>query len=71
MQSSPGTGMSHLTRPGEILFAPYLLSCDLKLRIFYIHCQAITVYAERDPAAINWAAAGAKYVLLQLAYLGS
>ena len=26
-------------------------------------CQAITVYAERDPAAINWAAAGAKYVL--------
>ena len=30
------------------------------------HCQAITVYAERDPAAINWAAAGAKYVLQQL-----
>jgi len=25
--------------------------------------QAITVYAERDPAAINWAAAGAKYVV--------
>merc|ERR1719337_149671 len=25
--------------------------------------QAITVYAERDPAAINWAGAGAKYVV--------
>ena len=25
--------------------------------------QAITVFAERDPAAINWASAGAKYVL--------
>merc|ERR1712037_246737 len=25
--------------------------------------QAITVFAERDPAAINWAAAGAKYVV--------
>jgi len=25
--------------------------------------QAITVFAERDPAAINWASAGAKYVV--------
>merc|ERR1711887_175703 len=25
--------------------------------------QAITVYAERDPASINWASAGAKYVV--------
>ena len=34
----------------------------------YLRCQAITVFAERDPAAINWAAAGAKYVF-QLDYI--
>lgn len=28
-----------------------------------INGKAVTVYAERDPAAIQWAAAGAEYVV--------
>jgi glyceraldehyde 3-phosphate dehydrogenase len=37
--------------------------CEIKDGKLYINGKAVTVYNERDPAAIKWAEAGAEYVV--------